>query len=197
MKTTKFRFLRSFTLLLGLLWCSALPSHATPIGLAVDNGNGTWTYSYTIDNTGGTFDIVAWSLEFNFTSALIDWNQSDTFSGGAVTVPDANWIAQPGIPTFGLSSQDFFSLDPASDVLTGTSLTGFSFISAIAPGSVSYYLEFGANNESQSGFTVGPQASLSASVPEGGSSFLYGLISLMGCCGAGRWLRRNGAMEAA
>ena len=173
-----------------LLCIAPSRSQAILIGMSANNGNGTFTYSYTVDNTSGTFDIVAFSLEFNFLSSLIDWNQLDIAGGGSVNVADVNWIAQAGTsPNVGISSQDFFSINPASDVLMGTSLSGFSFISALAPGSMTYYFEFGASAESASGTTVGPVSAAIASVPDGGSSLALAFVSLSCIFGTGRWLK--------
>lgn len=171
-------------------------AHAVVIGSAVDNGNGTYTYSYTIDNTGGTFDTVAFSLEFSFLSSLIDWNQSDVAGGGDVVVPNLNWIAQAGVPTIGVSAQDFFSIDPSGDVLVGDSLSGFSFISALAPGVITYFFQYGAGGESASGNTVGPVpgggntgGGGGNNVPDAGSSAALLIASFSCVMGLGRWVR--------
>lgn len=159
-----------------LLCCAGYQAQAIVIGSSTDNGNGTFTYSYTVDNTVGAADIFAFSLEFNFPSGQIDWNQLDVAGGGDVTVPNLNWIAQAGVPVIGMSSQDFLSLLTAGDVTTGTSLSGFSFISALAPGSITYYFEFDTVGGSASGNTVGPLAG-GASVPDSGSSLAFLSIS--------------------
>ncbi|MGZ8939726.1 MAG: hypothetical protein ACXW32_10990 [Limisphaerales bacterium] len=139
---------------------TTLPASGVLIGSVADNGNGTFTYSYEIVNTSGAFDIAAWSLEFDFLTP--DWNQLDTLSGGDVSVPDPGWIADAGVPIAGLSGQDFLSLDPLSDILAGSSLSGFSFTSTFGPGAVNYF-EFSAIGDSAAGSVLGPVSS----VPEG------------------------------
>lgn len=131
----------------------ATPAAAAVIGSSAANGDGTFTYSYTVDNALGDFDVAGWSLEFGF--ATPDWNQLDVTSGGDVTVPDLGWVADVGIPASGASAQDFLSLDPSSDVVVGAALSGFSFTSTFAPGSV-VYREFSALGDSVAGTTVGP-----------------------------------------
>jgi hypothetical protein len=142
------------------------------IGSYVDNGNGTFTYSYQVDNSSGLFDVAAWSLEFGF--AAPDWNPLGVPDGGDVTVP-ANWFADAGIPVAGASAQDFLSLDEGSDVLRGAQLGGFSFTSTRLPGSIGY-AEFSAAGESATGTTFGPTTAV---VPEVGSAYLIGLGALM------------------
>lgn len=158
------------------------------VGSAQANGNGTYTYSYTVDNTGGTFDVFAWSLEFNIPVGQIDWNQLDQAGGGDVVVPNADWIAQAGVPTLGgLSAQDFFSLDPLADVLIGNKLTGFSFVSAFPPVQTVYTLEFGALGDSITGTTVGPGRG-STGVPDSGTTWL---LFALGAVGVGGLRRRS------
>ncbi len=134
------------------------------IGSDVVNANGTVTYSYVVNNSGGLFDIAAWSLEFGFLTP--DWNQFDNFSGGDVNVPNANWFADPGTPIPGKSAQDFISLDPDADVATGTSLRGFSFTSDFQPGYITFD-EFSADGKSATGTTIGPVSA----VPDGNGPF--------------------------
>ena len=148
----------------------AAPVSATIIGSAFDNGDGTFTYSFEVDNSSGSFDIAVWSLELEF---LPDWDQLDVFSGGGVAVPDPGWTADAGIPVAGLSAQDFISLGPDSDVLVGATLGGFSFTSAYRPVLVTWY-EFSALGDSATGSVIGPGA---APIPEPGalSTFSIGL----------------------
>ena len=157
--------------LTAVLSLAAAPAGAAVIGSALDNGDGTYTYSFQLDNSAGAFDISGWSLEFDF--ALPDWDPVDIAGGGDVTVPDPNWIAGLGIPIAGQSAQDFLSLSPDTDVLVGATLDGFSFTSAFAPGTVTYY-EFSALGDSATGSTTGPAA---APIPEPGAiaTFASGL----------------------
>jgi hypothetical protein len=154
---------------------AAAPAGAAVIGSALDNGDGTFTYSFEVDNGLGDFDIAAWSLEFDF--PMLDWDPADIAGGGDVTVPDPNWIAGLGIPVSGQSAQDFLSLSPDTDVLVGASLTGFSFTSAHAPGTV-IYREFSAFGDSATGSTTGPGPRTAPPVPEPGaiSTFASGLV---------------------
>jgi hypothetical protein len=132
-------------------------------GSFVINGDGTVTYSYVVDNTAGSFEISLWSLDFGFPTP--DWNQLDVPSGGDVEIPDLNWFATAGVPVTGISAQDFLAIDPAGDVPTGQSLSGFSFTSHYLPGQIAF-LEFSADGISAGGTTVGPAFLLS--VPDGG-----------------------------
>src|SRR5688572_22010579 len=109
-----------FSLAAGLLVLAMVgPTRGAVSGTSSLNPDGSYTYSYIVDNTAGTFDISLWSLEFDFLTP--DWNQLDVPSGGDVAVPSSDWFASAGIPVTGLSAQDFLSLFPLSDVLTGTS----------------------------------------------------------------------------
>lgn len=170
-----------FTIFKGLLHkgCIAVmllaltaPVFATVIGSHVLNGDGTVTYSYVVNNSGGAFDVAAWSLEFGF--ATPDWDQADTLSGGAVTVPNADWFASAGIPVTGLSAQDFLSLNPGADVAIGQSLLGFSFTSRFLPGLITYE-EFSADGAAFTGQTVGP----CRTVPEGVGPFATMAVGAM------------------
>ena len=140
---------------------------ATIIGTSVDNGDGTYTYSYEVDNTDGAFDVAVWSLEFAF--APPDWDQLDAFSGGDVSVPN-DWFAGVGVPFAGLSAQDFVSLDSGGDVLVGDILAGFSFTSSYQPGLVDW-AEFASAGDSASGRTIGPV--FVHAVPEPGGGLLW------------------------
>ena len=151
--TPRSRIGRTGAALAAALLLLAAPASATIIGSALDNGDGTYTYSFAVDNTAGSFDIAAWSLEFDI--AAPDWDQLDVFSGGSVVVPDLDWYADAGIPVAGVFAQDFLSLSPLSDVLVGSVLGGFSFVSAYGPALVSYY-EFSAFGDSASGTVIGP-----------------------------------------
>lgn len=143
------------------------------MGSYVLNGDGTVTYSYEVDNRSGGFEIAAWSLEFDF--ATPDWNPLSVFSGGGVTVPNANWDASLGLPVTGLSAQDFLSLDSSTDVGIGSSLAGFSFTSRFLPGQVAFN-EFSAVGDSATGYTLGPVAP--TAVSDGGDAGFLGLTAL-------------------
>ncbi len=118
------------------------------------NQDNTYTYSYTIDNSLGEFDIQSWSLDFPI---IPDWNQNDFFSipAGEVMLPNSGWTALPGTPVFGLSAQDFVSLNASFEVEAGQTLGGFSFTSSFAPGGIAFY-EFGTDAQSNTGMIVGP-----------------------------------------
>ncbi len=131
------------------------------------NGDGTYTYSYTVDNSTGSFDIAAWSLEFDFHTP--DWNPLDVPTGGDVSIPNLGWIAGAGIPTTGLSAQDFLTFTPNDDVKTGAILGGFSFTSHFAPGDI-LFTEFAEDGSSSSSGTVkGPTSGTTNTVPESGA----------------------------
>jgi len=142
---------------------------ATILGTATPNGDGTFTYAYSADNSSGAFDVAIWSLEFGI--PVPDWNPLDTAAGGDVSVPNPNWVAGAGIPLLGQSAQDFISI--GDDVLTGGVLGGFSFKSSYAPGHATYF-EYSAGGDSTSGNTIGPAL---ASVPEGGVG-AFGLAAI-------------------
>lgn len=133
-----------------------LAAHAAVLisGTVTPNGNGTFTYAYTVDNTAGLFPVIGWSLDFDFGPADRDWDPADVGFGGEVAVP-ANWIADDGVPVIGPLAQDFLSPRISSDLPVGGVLGGFSFVSALAPGSVRVFT-FGPARESASGFTTGP-----------------------------------------
>jgi hypothetical protein len=175
-----------------LLLTAALPLRAVIIGTSALNPDGSYTYSYAVDNTSGVFDISYWSLEFDF--ATPDWDQADTFAGGGVTVPDAGWFAMAGIPFSGLSAQDFLSLSPSADVVTGASLSGFSFTSWFAPGQVTFAEFDPFGSASTQGSTVGPSSRDGAAVPEGPGP--YALMAAAFLAGSA-FLRRKGGPSSA
>ena len=154
-----------------VLFVSPAAALASVIGSALDNGDGTFTYSYTVDNSLGSFDVSAFSLDLPL--ANHDWDPNDTGIGGDVTVP-FNWIAAEGIPVTGLFAQDFISLDPSSDVLVGAKLGGFSFKSTLQPGTVTAY-EFSAFGDSSTGSTTGP----ARAVPEPRAALVFSLGLLL------------------
>jgi len=171
-----------------LLLTAALPLRAVIVGSSVLNPDGSYTYSYTVDNTLGAFDISSWSLEFDF--AAPDWDQADAFAGGGVTVPNAEWFAMPGIPLSGLSGQDFLSLSSSSDILAGTSLSGFSFTSWFAPSLVAFAESDALGASSTLASTVGPSSAAAPAVPEGSGP--YALMAAVFLAGSA-FLRRKGA----
>jgi hypothetical protein len=153
-----------------------LPVRGIIIGSAVDNGDGTHTYQYTIDNSAGNFDVIGFTLEFPLRQDQIDWDPLDIFAGGDVFVPSDDWIADIGIPTVGgQSAQDFFSIQFTGDVLIGEILSGFGFTSRFTPGLSTHTITYGAAGENIIGLVIGPDL---ASVPETGSTLLLTAISL-------------------
>ena len=151
-------------MLVAVLNLAGLELKGDILGTVQDNQNGTYTYSYAIDNNTG-FDIFAFSLHMDIPAAQIDWNQNDITSGGDVTVPTGSapnfetaWLAAAGIPFVGQSAQDFIAFDlfGAGDVTPGNSLNGFSFTSSFPPTLIVVSLESGPFGDSQVGSTVGP-----------------------------------------
>lgn len=117
-----------------------------------EKGPGVFSYSYELnDPTGSPEDIFDFGLFFN-------------------GMPH-NIIAPEGWDFIsGLGFIDWYSPDPATDLLPGASLSGFYFESTLAPGEVSF-TTLGQNVSSGDvglpfyGNTVGPVAAVSA-VPE-------------------------------
>jgi hypothetical protein len=175
-------------LLLAALWCAfTLYARADVIGSALDNGDGTFTYSYVLDNSSGTFDLTGFTLEFPIPTASIDWNQLDLFSGGDVSVPSIDWIADAGIPVLGgQSAQDFFSIAFTGDVPVGQKLEGFGFTSSLPPATTALTIEYGAAGENVEGITIGPTL---ASVPDSGATALLICISSLFCAASVRCKR--------
>ena len=160
------------------------------IGSSADNGDGTFTYSYVVDNSAGSFDVAAWSLEFGF--AFPDWNQKSVLDGGDVEVPNAHWFAEPGTPVTGLSTQDFLTIDPDGVVPVGAKLDGFSFTSAHGPGLITFY-EFSAAGDFATGTAIGPMGAVS--VPEPCTASLIAAGASMALAAGGR--RRRTASHLA
>jgi hypothetical protein len=175
-----------FMTLLGALVAASASGNV--VGSYVINSDGTVTYSYVVDNTGGSFDIAAWSLEFDF--ATPDWDPLSATSGGGVVVPNSNWDASQAVAIAGLSAQDFLSLDSSTDVVVGAKQSGFSFTSRFLPGTIRFN-EFSADGSGfNSGSTVGP---LVVAIPDGGAVGWMGLAAgvALGCWR--RWdARRDG-----
>jgi Ca2+-binding RTX toxin-like protein len=163
------------------------PVFGNIVGSESVNADGTITYSYSVDNGTGPFDVGAWSLEFGFPTP--DWNQLDTFSGGSVGVPNANWFGDSGVPVAAQSAQDFVSLTSSADVSVGQNLSGFSLTSKFQPGTITYY-EFSADGSFVTGTTIGPVAA--ASVPEGsGPIEAIAFLTVAGFAVGIRWLARE------
>lgn len=143
---------------LALLYAS--PALAVPIvtSTVTDLGGGVFGYSYELTNpSGGTENIYDFGLFFQGT-------------------PD-NVAAPTGWDFIaGLEFIDWFSVDPANDLLLGASLGGFSFESVVGPGEI-VFTSLGADALTgdagfpESGTTVGPNP---AAVPEPGSIWLLG-----------------------
>lgn len=160
------------------------------LGTVVTHGDGTITYTYTVDNSAGTFDIAGWSLEIPLLHP--DWSPTDQFSGGDVTVPNAGWYASEGIPSVGgWFAQDFLSLDPASDILVGDGLGGFSLTSSLLPELVPYF-EFSADGLWAGGMTMGP-AKIPVGLPEGGGPYLALAMGALAMTNMGRLSGRRHA----
>ena len=171
MTAQKIKILVCLSLLITLSQSYLSNTHATVIGSALDNNDGTVTYSYEVDNSLGNFDISVWSLEFKI---IPDWDQVDTLGGGDVEVPNLDWFADVGIPNVGLAAQDFNSFDK---IVMGDLLGGFSFTSSFAPGNVTYF-EFGSSGESFVSTTVGPSV-LAVPEPSTWALLVFGLIGLV------------------
>ncbi len=176
-----------------VLLATASPATAHVAGSQTPNADGSFTYSYVIDNSAGSFDVAAWSLEFSFLAP--DWNPLDLFSGGEVAVPNQDWFADSGIPITSASAQDFLALDPDADAAAGDILIGFSFTSRFLPGAIPFH-EFSADGESISGMTIGPVQAVSV-VPEGNGAFAAAaLAGIMTCAAVAVPLRRRTALRS-
>lgn len=155
MKLSQFKPGKLLTIALMTMACTGVSVIGIVIGTVTTNGDGTYTYSYVVENLSELFDIVAWSLEFDF---LPDWNRADTSGGGDVAVPSpgqAMWIAKEGTPIVGKSAQDFISLSDSDVVGFNESSGTFSFTSEFAPGYARNF-EFGRSGESAGGIVVAP-----------------------------------------
>jgi hypothetical protein len=173
-----------------LLFAAVTPAFGLINGSFVVNGDNSVTYSYEVDNSGGSFDIAIWALEF---SIVPDWNQLDA-PFGDVTVPNQDWVASAGIPASGLTAQDFLSLGAVGDVLINSTLSGFSFTSVFLPGPIEYH-EFSATGESATGQTIGP-AVAPAAVPDSSSRAIEAMaLIFLAAVSAGRKLNRGTAVR--
>ena len=157
-KTTKTMFSLQWCVILSILLFSSTTGQALiEMQSVYDKATGQFTYSFTVDNTLGTFPIAAWTLEFSVTP---DWNPLTVRSGGDVSVPNEAWFAIGGIPAEGgVAAQDFITFVATADVPVGETLSGFSFPSAIPLGTITYF-EFGeeAFGDSATGTIEGPIA---------------------------------------
>jgi hypothetical protein len=146
---------------------------ASITGTATPNGDGTYTYSYAVDNSGGSFDIAAWSLEFDF--AVPDWNQLDFPTGAMVSIPNLAGAPPRHLRPPAFSAQDFFTLANTDDAKINTTLSGFSFASRFQPGNI-LFSEFSEGADfSNAGTVVGPSSGITTTVPDGGAGI--GLIT--------------------
>lgn len=157
----------------GLMALLFAPSaRAAPIvnATVLDLGNGTWEYAYSLVNpAASTENVFDFGIYFDGT-------------------PVQNSVVSPGGWTSisGLGFIDWFSLidpnlGPIYDLGVGQTLGGFSFVSAVAPGTITFSslgvdAVTGQVGVTQYGQTTGPQA-----VPEPGSLLLMagGLITLI------------------
>jgi hypothetical protein len=134
--------------------------------------DGTFLYEYELfnpvtepDDVDGDGDVDGDVYDFGI-----------TFVGNPTAVMSPpGWDAIYGlgfINWFGLLDENFV---PLNDVLPGTSLGGFSFVSAFAPGAIDYRIVTTAmvNNEPRTltGSTIGPNPT---PVPEPGTLLLLG-----------------------
>ncbi len=154
MKTTPF-------VLFGFLaLVSASPAAALPIlnPTVTELGGGIFGYSYELTNPAGSTENV--------------------FDLGLVFEGIADKVAAPAGWDFiaGLGFIDWFSTDPASDLLVGSRLGGFSFESVVGPGTIAFTTLgvdalTGEVGFPASGTTEGPSL---VPVPEPGSLWLLG-----------------------
>ena len=170
------------------LLLTALPARAIVTGSATLNGDGTYTYSYEIDNTFGTFDVIGWTLELSLLPTEIDWDPNDIVFGGDVTVPSRLVRPEQRFQVWAAVRRRIsFRLGATGDVPAGQTLSGFSFTSAFAPVSTAFTLEFGALGESLRGSTIGPGRA--AAVPDKAPSVLL-LSFACAALGLGRRMLR-------
>lgn len=171
----------SFLIMSFSLVASGQVTSGSVISNVIGNSDGTFTYEYEVVN-GEVFPIFQWSLAFDFDESLRDWNPLSVTAGGDVVTPLGDplvffddWSA--GSPAISLSSdsfiQDFSAVNPFGfgDVMSNENLSGFSFVSSLAPSDVMFTV-FGPGGESSSGFVQGP----TTVVPEPGALVLLGVF---------------------
>jgi hypothetical protein len=144
----------------GLMAVVFVPSaSASPIVTAEVTLNGNWLYSYQVNN-----DSV---------DSLYDFGVDFVGGFSDITGPDG-WVIFSGdgsATATGLSFIDWFSSDPALDLAPGQTLGGFTFQSALGPGSIVYHIV--TSTEALDGGTTGPTPGTNP-VPEPGTLVLLG-----------------------
>jgi hypothetical protein len=143
--------------LVGVMAVGFVPSaSASPIVTAEFKLDGTWLYSYEVNN-----DNV---------DSLYDFGVDFIGEYFNITTPDG-WVYFHGdgsASATGLSFIDWLSPDPALDLAPGQTLGGFSFQSTLGPGSIVYHIVT-SGTEPFDGRTSGPNP-----VPEPGTLVLLG-----------------------
>jgi PEP-CTERM motif len=144
----------------GLMAVVFVPSaSASPIVAAEFKLDGTWLYSYDVNNDGAD-SLYDFGIDFF----------GDPFN---ITGPDG-WVIFSGNgegTASGLGFIDWFSPDPTIDLAPGQTLAGFSFQSTLGPGSIVYHIA--TATEALDGGTTGPTTGTNP-VPEPGTLVLLG-----------------------
>lgn len=158
------RKLRILTISFGLV--GLLATQASALALVnptvLDLGDGTWRYTYELENPADSPDAI-----FDF--GLYYYGPVD----GATVEDPAGWMhVEPGYdPATGEGFLNWYSpiLDDGSfpyDLLPGSTLGGFAFLSAFGPGPISFTVNGVLDDR---GTTTGPNP-----VPEPGTLLLLG-----------------------